>query len=114
MARMEDTVFVESPARLHFGVLDLRGTLGRWFGGIGAAAPSPTLLVSASRAAALEPGGGDADRALGFARAFLAYHGLTGGARIVVHRALPPHAGLGSGTQLALAIGRALADLHGA
>ena len=32
-------VFVEAPARLHFGVLDLRGELGRWFGGIGAAAP---------------------------------------------------------------------------
>ena len=35
------------------------------------------------------------------------------GAHLRVHRALPAHAGLGSGTQLALAIGRALADLHG-
>ena len=46
-----EAVFVEAPARLHFGVLDLRGALGRRFGGIGAAAPSPTLLVSASPAA---------------------------------------------------------------
>jgi beta-RFAP synthase len=30
-----------------------------------------------------------------------------------VHHALPRHAGLGSGTQLALAVGRALAELHG-
>ena len=37
------TVVVETAARLHFGVLDLRGSLGRWFGGIGAAAPGPTL-----------------------------------------------------------------------
>ena len=30
-----------------------------------------------------------------------------------MHRALPAHAGLGSGTQLALAVARALAELHG-
>ena len=27
-------VFVETSARLHFGVLDLGGSLGRWFGGV--------------------------------------------------------------------------------
>jgi beta-ribofuranosylaminobenzene 5'-phosphate synthase len=107
------TVFVEAAARLHFGVLDLRGARGRWFGGIGAAAPAPTLLVSACRAAALAVEGEDADRAAGFARAFLAHHRLDGGARLSIQRALPPHAGLGSGTQLALAVGRALAELHG-
>jgi len=110
---IEETVFVEAAARLHFGVLDLRGELGRWFGGIGAAAASPTLLVSASRAEALQVVGEDADRAAGFARAFLAHYGVNGGARITVHRALPAHAGLGSGTQLGLAVARALADLHG-
>ncbi len=31
----------------------------------------------------------------------------------MVHRAIPSHAGLGSGTQLALAVARALAHLHG-
>jgi beta-RFAP synthase len=109
---MNGAVFVEAPARLHFGVLDLRGALGRRFGGIGAAAPSPTLLVSASPAATLDVAGEDADRAAGFARLFLAHHGLKDGARLTVHRTLPPHAGLGSGTQLALAVARALAELH--
>ena len=106
------TVFVETAARLHFGVLDLRGTLGRWFGGIGAAAPAPTLLLSARPADALEVQGDDADRTAGFARRFLQHFGIQGGARLRLHRALPPHAGLGSGTQLALAVGRALADLY--
>ncbi|MBI4520628.1 MAG: hypothetical protein HY701_07305 [Gemmatimonadetes bacterium] len=106
-------VFVEAPARLHFGVLDLRGALGRWFGGIGAAAPAPTLLVSARPHHALLVKGEDAERAAEFARRFLSYHGLRGGARVTVHRALPPHAGLGSGTQLALAVARALAELSG-
>jgi beta-ribofuranosylaminobenzene 5'-phosphate synthase len=113
------TVFVETPARLHFGLLDLRGTLGRVFGGIGAGAPAPTLLVSASPADALEVGGEDADRAAEFANRFLVQLGPrkdvgnVGGARVCVHRALPPHAGLGSGTQLALAVARALAEIYG-
>ena len=109
-----ELVFVEAPARLHFGVLDLRGTLGRRFGGIGAAAPAPTLLVSAGPSTTLEVSGHDADRAIGFARRFLEYHGAAArGARLSVHRALPPHAGLGSGTQLALSVARALAELNG-
>ena len=109
-----EAVFVEAPARLHFGLLDLRGALGRKFGGIGAAAPAPTLLVSARAGATLEVTGDDADRALGFARRFLEHHGRdTTGVEVRVHRALPSHAGLGSGTQLALAVARALAELLG-
>ena len=109
-----ETVFVETAARLHFGLLDLRGDLGRKFGGIGAAAPAPTLVVSACQAETFEATGPDAARAVEFARLFLDHHGLGGpnGARLCVHRALPPHAGLGSGTQLALAIARALAELY--
>src|SRR5436189_155073 len=82
-----ESVFVEAPARLHFGVLDLRGSLGRWFGGIGAAAPEPTLLLSAAPAAHLDIAGDDADRATAFARRFLAHHGVSGGAKICVHGA---------------------------
>src|SRR5947208_3228611 len=113
-----DPVFVEAPARLHFGVLDLRGDLGRRFGGVGAAVPSPSLLVEARPAPAptLSAEGPDADRALEFARRFAWHHGLAGpgtGVHLVVHRAIPAHSGLGSGTQLALAVARALAELHG-
>ncbi len=110
----ERTVFVETAARLHFGLLDLRGSLGRRFGGIGAAAPAPTLLVSASAAEALTVKGEDCERATDYARQFLDHHGgLARGAQVHIHRALPPHAGLGSGTQLALAVARALAEHHG-
>jgi len=108
----EEIVFVKTAARLHFGVLDLRGSRGRWFGGIGAAAPAPTLLVSARPADTLDVRGEAADRAEVFARRFLACHGITGAARLCIHRTLPEHAGLGSGTQLALAVARALAEMH--
>lgn len=105
-------VFVEAPARLHFGVLDLRGDLGRRFGGIGAAVPVPSLLLEVARAPTLRAEGPDGERALEFARRFLAHHALAGGAHVRVHRVIPPHAGLGSGTQLGLAVARALAELH--
>jgi beta-ribofuranosylaminobenzene 5'-phosphate synthase len=138
------TVTVETAGRLHFGVLDLRASAGRWFGGIGAAAPAPTLRLTAElptdhlregygapstlnaeaeggrhradashEADALDVTGEDAGRAREFARRFLAFHQLPLRARIHVERALPSHAGLGSGTQLALAVGSALAALYG-
>jgi len=97
---MSEAVFVEAPARLHFGVLDLRGDLGRRFGGIGAAVPAPSLLLEARPAAELKAEGPDAARALEFARRFAQHHGLD-------------HAGLGSGTQLGLAVARASAELSG-
>jgi beta-RFAP synthase len=107
-----DAVFVQAPARLHFGVLDLRGELGRRFGGLGAAIPTPSLLLEAEPARDIEACGPDAERAAGLAE--LARERLgTGGVRIRIHRAIPAHAGLGSGTQLGLAIARALADLYG-
>jgi beta-ribofuranosylaminobenzene 5'-phosphate synthase len=107
------SVFVEAPARLHFGVLDLGGRLGRHFGGLGAAIPCPSLLLEAAPAAHLSAVGPDADRVLEFARRFLTFHGRPAGGRLVIHKAIPSHAGLGSGTQLGLAVARALAELHG-
>ena len=106
------SVFVEAAARLHFGVLDLRGSLGRRFGGLGAAIPSPSLLLEASPAPEVSAAGPEADRVEAFARRFLAHHRLSGGARLTLHRAIPPHSGLGSGTQLGLSVARALAELY--
>jgi beta-ribofuranosylaminobenzene 5'-phosphate synthase len=107
------TVFVEAPARLHFGILDLTGSLGRWFGGIGAAAPAPTLLLSAESSKSLHVEGPDAERARLFAARFCTSFGIPEAASIRIQHALPAHRGLGSGTQLALAVARSLAELHG-
>ncbi len=77
------------------------------------AVPAPALLIEACRAGEVAARGPDAVRAAEFARRFLEHHGRAGGAEIVVHRAIPAHSGLGSGTQLGLAVARALADLYG-
>lgn len=105
-------VYVEAPARLHFGMFDLRGSLGRRFGGIGAGIPEPSLLLEARPHDDLTADGPDASRALAAARSFAAFHGVHVRAHLRVHRALPRHAGLGSGTQLALSVARALAELY--
>jgi beta-RFAP synthase len=110
--RDDEAVFVEAPARLHFGMLDLRGALGRKFGGIGAAVPEPSLVLEATRGDTLQTSGPSAERALSFARRFLEHHELDAGAQIRIHRAIPSHSGLGSGTQLALSVSRALAELY--
>src|SRR4029450_1004935 len=97
--RDTEAVFVETSARLHFGVLDLRGAHGRWFGGTGASASTPTLLVSAAPSPTLTVEGDDADRAEEYARQFLTSYQIRSGGLVRVHRTLPRHAGLGSGTQ---------------
>lgn len=106
-------VTVQAPARLHFGILDLRGHRGRRFGGIGAAVPTPSVHIEVTPGAQLTAEGPDAGRAHGFAQRYLAATGVAAGAHIRVVRAIPSHVGLGSGTQLALAVARALAELHG-
>src|SRR5256714_7318945 len=110
---MSEAVFVEAPARLHFGVLDLRGDLGRRFGGIGAAVPAPSLLLEARPAPSLTAEGPDAARVLEFARRFARHHTVELRVGFRVHHAIPSHTGLGSGTQLALAVARAAAELTG-
>src|SRR2546429_9633476 len=90
---MSERVFVEAPARLHFGVLDLRGDLGRRFGGIGAAVPAPSLLLEARPATELQAEGPDAARALEFARRFARLHGLDLRLPLCLHRSIPAHAG---------------------
>ncbi len=106
-------VTVEAPARLHFGILDLRGHLGRRFGGIGAAIPTPSVRLEVTPDERLTAEGPDAGRAQEFARRYLDATGVTSGAHLKVERTIPVHAGLGSGTQLALATARALAELYG-
>src|SRR5207245_8423977 len=62
-------------------------------------------------AAELRAEGPDAARALEFARRFARHHGLDLRLHLCLHRSIPAHAGLGSGTQLGLAVARASAEL---
>ena len=105
-------VRVHAPARLHLGFLDPAGTLGRPFGSLGLVFDGPETVVEIGRAASDRfdsfPGGA---AALGRVRAHLETlrraTGCREPVRLRLRAALPAHVGLGSGTQLALAVGRA-------
>lgn len=108
------TVRVSAPARLHFGFLDLNFSLGRRFVGLGMAVDAPATVLSLTRASTgtLDAEGPESSRAGDHLARLVAEHGARSGFRLVVERAIPPHAGLGSGTQLALAVAAAYAALE--
>src|SRR5262249_725547 len=105
-------VTVAVPARLHLGFLDLDGGLGRRFGGIGVAISDLQTRIAIERAPATEITGPESERVERYLPTMRAELGLGGGHRVEIADAVPAHAGLGSGTQLALAIAAAVRRLH--
>jgi beta-RFAP synthase len=119
------SVTVTAPSRLHFGLFAVPGNDAataegtspsqRQFGGVGMMIDRPGVRLHVEQAPAWSARGPGADRALEFARRFTAT--LPEAERrqfaIDVEQAAPQHAGLGTGTQLGLAVARALALLTG-
>jgi beta-ribofuranosylaminobenzene 5'-phosphate synthase len=110
---MSNSVTVSVPARLHLGFLDLNGDAGRRFGSIGLPLSEPETVVSLVRAAETSVEGPEADRAAGHLSALCRQLGIRAHHRLAIERAIPRHAGLGSGTQIALGVAAALRALHG-
>ena len=108
-----ERVSVTVPARLHFGFVDLNGGLGRRFGSLGVALEAPLTRVSLSTAPELQVSGHDAARARKYLATVIGHYGLDERLSLSVESSIPPHAGLGSGTQLALSIGMAAATYFG-
>ena len=112
-------VGVRAPGRLHLGFLDPSASLGRPFGSLGLVIdgfetavelrPAASQHVSAADAAAQA----EAPRALEHLRSLQRATGADAPLHLHLAQVLPAHAGFGSGTQLALAVGRAFATLHG-
>lgn len=112
-------VTLRAPGRLHLGFLDPAGSLGRRFGSLGlvidgietevelSSAPSDQVLAGNASAQV------EVERASRYLQLLREHTGRTDPLRLALTQVLPPHAGFGSGTQLALAIGRAFAHWHG-
>ncbi len=123
---------VRTPSRLHFGLLSLpgddmpwRNRLGeavlprRHFGGVGLMVRHLGVQLRAVEAAAWSAEGPLGERALAFARRVAEEirreHPGAGGPplRLVVEGTAPEHVGLGTGTQLGLAVARVVAAAWG-
>lgn len=115
----DSVVTVHAPGRLHLGFLDPAGSLGRRFGSVGLViegfatqvelAPARQDAVLPATPAASE----EVERASGYLHALRQHTGCREPLQLRLLQVLPPHAGFGSGTQLALAVGRAFAMWHG-
>lgn len=111
-SRLLESVTVTTPARLHLGFLDLSGALGRRFGSLGLTIDGFQTRLVMSRSRQIEAHGPDASRAEAYARRLTRELDLPQGVAIRIENAIPGHLGLGSGTQMSLAVGAGLASLY--
>ena len=110
--RYENVTIVAS-ARLHMGFIDLSGALGRHFGSIGVALDDINTRLTLSVARNLSATGPCSQRALKTTRQLCRLLDIPEALQITIGAAIPEHIGLGSGTQMALAIGMALNSFYG-
>jgi beta-ribofuranosylaminobenzene 5'-phosphate synthase len=124
---LHDMIRVRAASRLHFGLLSLsseerwpnllgeRAVPSRSFGGAGIMIEQPGIEITVQPAGDWSVDGPLAERALTYARRFAQTLPveLVRPQRLLIGRAAAEHAGLGTGTQLGLAVARALADAFG-
>jgi beta-ribofuranosylaminobenzene 5'-phosphate synthase len=101
-------VSVIAPARLHMGFIDLSGALGRHFGSIGVALNEQATRLTVTGADRRSISGPSAARAEKCLTILCEAFGVPDTLEINIECAIPEHVGLGSGTQMSLAIGAAL------
>lgn len=106
-------VTVLTTARLHMGFFDLNGGLGRWFGSIGVSLDKPATELHAWPSDTFSAEGKGAERAIKVARKLADRLKLQGGMHMQLQQIIPEHSGLGSGTQMSLAVGLAMNRLYG-
>lgn len=117
---------IQTPSRLHIPLIDLNGSYGRIDGGIGLTLADPRFILEAVPA--------DTGITIGFARnrqhspaeqqaciskvtaaaeKAVVRYAPDAGFHFIVHQLYPVHSGLGSGTQMALAAAKLIAELSG-
>lgn len=105
-------ITLKTPSRLHFGMIDMRGDLGRIHGSIGVAIQNPHLHIKATKSETTQIQGTRTERAKNIINQILSDHNIKTGIKIQITQDIPEHKGYGSGTQLALSIGTILNQLY--
>jgi len=109
-------VIIRTPSRIHVTLIDMHGGSGRVDGGIGIALDEPALVIEAELSTEMQVTGCDGvlqDRIRHIAAEVIRKLGAGGNIAFAVRQQYPSHIGLGSGSQLSLAVARAVSELHG-
>jgi beta-ribofuranosylaminobenzene 5'-phosphate synthase len=101
-------VRVTTTARLHMGFFDLTGRIGYRFGSIGLAIDAPCTQVQIRESKNLIIDAKNCENITNIVEKLIKAFNLPKSFSVEVLQSIPEHAGLGSGTQMALAIGTAL------
>lgn len=118
-------MIIETPSRLHMTLIDLNGTIGRMDGGVGLTIKKPKLILEA------KPQDEGVDiffsefhklnekimmdyrrKIEGTVKKITDFLKIDFGFKFEVKTAYPAHSGLGSGTQLSLAVAKLVLDLN--
>ncbi len=100
-----------TPSRIHITLIDLNGELGRVDGGVGLALESPNVEVEAKKSDKIVVTGGLNRERFERAARIMAER-FDGGIEIKVLSDFRSHVGLGSGTQISLAVGKIYSELY--
>jgi beta-ribofuranosylaminobenzene 5'-phosphate synthase len=99
---------ISTPSRLHFGIIDMRGDLGRIHGSIGVSIKKPRLVLEIKESKTTIINGARSNRAREIVETLYNAYDIQSGVEITIHEDIPEHSGFGSGTQLSYAIGMGL------
>jgi len=116
-------LIIETPSRLHISLLDLNGSLGRIDGGVGLTLNKPSLVLEMKEKGtgvhvefidhknlSKDSIGDYEDKISTSAIKMMEHLRIDKGLTFTVHENFPSHSGLGSGTQLSLAVGKLISD----
>jgi len=109
---MSESVTIKVPARLHVGFLDIPRSGNDRFGSVGLPMQDIATVLTISRSAETQVHGDEQARIAQHAATLCNHLDIKANHRISVQRAIPRHVGLGSGTQIALAVAAAIRTLH--
>lgn len=105
-------VRIRTPSRIHITLIDLNGALGRVDGGVGLALEKPFIEIIAEGADQIIVEGSKNQRYRDVAERVSSVFN-SGGMKLRVLQEYESHVGLGSGTQISLAVAKAYAELYG-
>lgn len=121
-------MIIETPSRLHVTLIDLNGKYGRIDGGVGITTQNPKLILEAEdECEDIQITFADSvssnlnketiedyqAKIISAARKTNEFLNLTGGYQINLREVFPSHSGLGSGTQVSLAVAKLILKMNG-